>query len=140
MRWRQARDHGGFIVADRDDRVCGWERVVRQHQLAIDLCDIEWGAARRDAPSQGRVGEDWAIITVFSVPSPNRFIREMTTFLRNEDGSWRRDDERHDNVLIDTALVPALLEAQGLHVTIASSFGTERLPVGLRVLIGHRPR
>lgn len=107
--------------------------------LAIDLCDIEWGAARRDAPNQGRVGEDWAIITEFSLPSPNRFVREMTTFLRNADGSWRRDDERHDNVLIDTALVPALLEAHGLQVNMASSFGTERLPVGLRALIGHRP-
>jgi SAM-dependent methyltransferase len=106
--------------------------------LAIDLCDLEWGEARRDAPDLGRVSDDWAIITKFSVPSRNRFVREMTTFLRNEDGSWRRDDERHDNVLIDTTLVPALLGNNGLQVTVASSFGTERLPVGLRALIGHR--
>jgi SAM-dependent methyltransferase len=107
--------------------------------LAIDLCDLEWGEARRDAPDLGRVSDDWAIITKFSVPSRNRFVREMTTFLRNEDGSWRRDDERHDNVLIDTTLVPALLGNNGLQVTVASSFGTERLPVGLRALIGYRP-
>jgi SAM-dependent methyltransferase len=107
--------------------------------LAIDLCDLEWGEARRDALDLGRVSEDWAIITKSSVPSRNRFVREMTTFLRNEDGSWRRDDERHDNVLIDTTLVPALLGNNGLQVTVASSFGTERLPVGLRALIGHRP-
>jgi SAM-dependent methyltransferase len=31
--------------------------------LAIDICDLEWGVARRDAPNLGRVGEDWAIIT-----------------------------------------------------------------------------
>jgi SAM-dependent methyltransferase len=107
--------------------------------LAIDLCDLEWGEARRDALDLGRVSQDWAIITKFSVPSRNRFVREMTTFLRNEDGSWRRDDERHENVLIDTRLVPALLGNNGLQVTVASSFGTERLPVGLRALIGHRP-
>lgn len=31
----------------------------------------------------------------------------MAVFSRNEDGSWRRDDEHHENVLIDTARVPA---------------------------------
>ena len=107
--------------------------------FAIDVCDLEWGEARRGAPDAGRVGEDWAIITEFSVPSPDRFVRRMTTFLRNDDGSWRRDDERHDNVLIDTTLVPALLADHGVEVAVASSFGSERLPVGLRVLVGRRP-
>ena len=107
--------------------------------LAIDLCDLEWAATRRDAPNIGDVGDDWAIVTRFSSPSPDRFVREITTFLRNEDGSWRRDDERHDNVLIDTVLVPALLEGHGLQAAVEASFGTERLPVGLRALIGHRP-
>jgi SAM-dependent methyltransferase len=74
--------------------------------LAIDLCDLEWAEARRDWSSQGRAGDDWAIITQYSVPSANRFVREMTTFVRNDDGSWRRDDERHDNVLIDTTTRP----------------------------------
>jgi SAM-dependent methyltransferase len=107
--------------------------------LAIDLCDLAWGAARRDWSSQGRVGDDWAIITQFSVPSANRFVREMTTFVRSDDGSWRRDDERHDNVLIDTTRVPALLAPHGVEARIAPSFGTEELPTGLRALIGHRP-
>src|SRR5918994_997348 len=82
--------------------------------LAIDLCDLEWADARRDLSSQGRVGNDWAIITQFSVPSANRFVREMTTFVRNDDGTWRRDDERHYNVLIDTTRVPALLATHGV--------------------------
>ena len=56
----------------------------------------------------------------------------------NDDGSWRRDDERHHNVLIDTAHVPTLLAAKGIHVQVASAFGTEQLPAGLRVLIGRR--
>ena len=87
----------------------------------------------------GEIGGDWAVVTRFSVPSHARFVRDITTFLRNEDGSWRRGDERHDNVLIDTALVPALLEGHGLQAAVEGSFGKERLPVGLRALIGHRP-
>jgi SAM-dependent methyltransferase len=107
--------------------------------MAIDLCDLDWAEARLDAPSRGWVGEDWAIVTKFSVPSPNRFVRQMATFVRNDDGSWRRDDERHDNVLIDTSRVPALLADHGVEATIGTSFGTESLPAGLRTVIGHRP-
>lgn len=106
--------------------------------LALDLCDLEWGAARSDAPTTGRVGDEWAIITQFAVPAPNRFVREMTTFVREGDGSWRRDDERHDNVLIDTSLVPALLAEHGVDATVGSAFGTEDLPVGLRTIVGVR--
>jgi hypothetical protein len=63
----------------------------------------------------------------------------MATFVKNEDGSWRRDDERHDNVMVDTAAVPALLAEHGVEATVGSSFGTETLPTGLRTVIGHRP-
>jgi SAM-dependent methyltransferase len=107
--------------------------------LAIDLCDLEWAESRRDQQSRGWVGDDWAIVTRFSVPSPDRYVREMATFIRNDDGSWRRDDERHDNVMIDTSRVPAMLEQHGVQAAVGSSFGTERLPVGLRTVIGHRP-
>jgi SAM-dependent methyltransferase len=108
--------------------------------LAIDLCDLGYAEARGDQPpSRGWAGDDWAIVTEFSVPSPDRFVRQMATFVRTEDGSWRRDDERHDNVLIDTSLVPALLERHGVRARIASSFGAERLPDGLHAVIGTRP-
>jgi hypothetical protein len=87
----------------------------------------------------GRAGADWAIITEFSVPSPDRFIREMTTFLANGDGTWRRDDERHENVLIDTAAIPSLLSAHGVDAEVRGSFGSESLPPGLHVVLGRRP-
>ena len=77
-------------------------------------------------------------MTGFSVPSPERFVREITTFLRNDDGSWRRDHERHDNVLLDTELIPGLLRDHGVEVTVATSFGDETLPTGLRTLIGRK--
>ncbi len=106
--------------------------------LAIDVCDLEWGAPHTH-DNLGRVGDDWAIISRFSLPSPDRYVRDMTTFVRNEDGSWRRDDERHDNILIDTSMIPALLGAEGLQVEVRSSFGKEKLPAGLRTIVGHRP-
>jgi SAM-dependent methyltransferase len=107
--------------------------------LALDICDLEWGEARRDAPNLGRAAEDWAIVTEFSVPSPNRYVRQMAVFVRNDDGSWRRDDERHDNVLVDTARIPALLALHGVEAGIGSSFGGEQLPTGLRTVVGRRP-
>ena len=86
--------------------------------LAIDLCDLEWGRVRTDEPARGWVGEDWALVTRFSTPAPDRYVREMAMFTRNDDGSWRRDDERHDNVLIDTSRVPALLAEHGVDATV----------------------
>lgn len=106
--------------------------------LAIDLCDLDWGEARREAPGAGRLGDGWAIVTEFSVPRPDRFVRQIATFLRNADGSWRRDDERHDNVLIDTARVPGLLAEHGVEATVDASFGSERLPAGLYAIKGSR--
>jgi SAM-dependent methyltransferase len=106
--------------------------------LAVDICDLEWGMARRDAPNLGHAGDDWAIITEFSLPSPARFVRQMTVFVRNQDGSWRRDEERHDNVLIDTTRLPGLLAEHQVDATVTTAFGAETLPVGLRAVIGRR--
>ena len=106
--------------------------------LAVDICDLEWGTARRDAANLGRAGEDWAIITEFSSPSPTRFVRQMAVFARNQDGTWRRDDERHDNVLIDTTRLPGLLAQHQVDATVTTAFGAETLPVGLRAVIGYR--
>jgi SAM-dependent methyltransferase len=108
--------------------------------LAVDLCDLEWGTAREGAMAQGRVGDDWAIITRFSQPAPDRFDRDLTTFVRGADGSYRREDEHHGNVLIDTSLVPALLRERGVTATIGGSFNDDHhpLPVGLRSIVGRR--
>ena len=106
--------------------------------LAIDLCDLEWGAVRKDQGSHGWVDDDWALVTEFSLPTPDRYVRQMATFIRDDDGSWHRDDERHDNILIDTSRVPALLAEHGVEATVRTSFGDETLPEGLRAIVGHR--
>jgi SAM-dependent methyltransferase len=107
--------------------------------LAFDVCDLEWGEARRNAPAVGRTGDDWAIITEFSLPGPDRFVRDITTFVRNADGSWRRDREHHENVLLDTAQIPVLLNRHGVQARVGYAFGAETLPPGLRVITGHKP-
>ena len=115
------------------------EALAPDGMLAVDICDLEWGERRRDAPALGQVGDDWAIVTESSVPTPGRFVRQITVFVRNDDGSWRRDDERHENVLIDTARIPAVLAEHGVEASVALSFGGERLPAGLRTIVGRRP-
>jgi hypothetical protein len=107
--------------------------------LAIDLCDLRYGEARRSGESVGRVGDDWAVVARNSVPRSNLFVREITTFLRDEDGTWRRDDERHENVLVDTSRLPGFLAGHGLDVRVAPSFGDEALPGGLVAIVGRRP-
>jgi SAM-dependent methyltransferase len=106
--------------------------------MAIDLCDLQWGAVRVNLPPQVWRRDDWALITETHVPAPNTYVRVMTTFVKQDDGSWRRSDERHDNVLIDTSTVPALLARHGVEAVVAPSFGKEELPVGLVAVIGKK--
>jgi SAM-dependent methyltransferase len=107
--------------------------------LAFDICDLGYGARGVDElSSRGWVADDWALVTEFSVPSPDRFVRQMAIFSRNEDGSWRRDDERHDNVLLDVTEIPPLLAEHGVTAEVRDAFGAERLPKGLKVIAGRK--
>jgi SAM-dependent methyltransferase len=106
--------------------------------MAIDLCDLEWGAVRVNQPPRVWRTDDWALMTESSVPEPNRYVRLMTTFVRQENGTWRRDDERHDNVLVDTSRVPELLARYRVAATVSSSFGAEELLPGLVAVVGRK--
>jgi SAM-dependent methyltransferase len=108
--------------------------------LAVDLCDLEWAAVRRDQPPSGRVGTDWAVVTETSVPAPDRFVRQIAVFARDGDGTWRRDDERHDNVLVPTPGVPPLLARHGVEAEVRAAFGDETLPQGLKAVVGRKLR
>ena len=106
--------------------------------IAFDVCDLQWGRARQGATPFAKSEPDWAIITEFSTPSPDRFIRDITVFLQNHDGSWRRDRERHENVLVDAARIPALFAEHGVDAEVSLSFGAETLPEGLLAVTGQR--
>jgi hypothetical protein len=86
------------------------------------------------------VTTDWAIVSKSSTPRPRQLVHDMTTFVRTGDDSWRRADERHDNVLLDAAQLVALLGEHGVAARVGASFGAERLPTGLVTITGHRGR
>lgn len=109
----------------------------RNGVLAFDLCDFEWGDARSDVPPQVWSGDDWVLITRTSVPQRRIFRRDMITFVRTGD-VWRRDDETHDNVLVDTGRIPTVLAQLGIDAEVRPSFGDETLPTGLVAIVGHR--
>jgi SAM-dependent methyltransferase len=106
--------------------------------LAIDVCDLEFGRVRAGESNRGVAGPDWAAITEFSTPAPDRFVRDITTFVPDGAGAWRRGTERHENVLVDTALIPALLASHGVTATLRTSFGAAELPPGMRAVTGVR--
>jgi len=106
--------------------------------LAIDICDLSFGEFRATDDSVARVGPDWAVLTRFSTPAPEVFIRDITTFVPDGHGAWRRGDERHENVLVDTSGIPALLAEHGVTATLGTSFGAAELPPGLIAVTGRR--
>jgi hypothetical protein len=106
--------------------------------LAIDLLDFIYGDDLRPDETRARMGEGWAVITRVSRPRPDLYLREIAAFLRNDDGSWRRDDERHENVLTDVAHVPDLLAKHGVGAEARDSFAGEELPRGLFAIVGSR--
>ena len=107
--------------------------------LAIDVCDLEYGDIRAAEGNVGRAGPDWASIAEFSRPAADRIVRDVTTFVPDGHGAWRRGSERHENVLVDTSLIPALLRAHGVHATVEPAFGVVELPPGLRAVTGTKP-
>lgn len=106
--------------------------------LAIDICDLEYGRVRAGEANRGVAGPDWAAITQFSIPAPDRFVRDVITFVPDGAGAWRRGSEHHENVLVDTSLIPALLERYGVAASVRTSFGAAELPPGMRAVTGVR--
>jgi SAM-dependent methyltransferase len=106
--------------------------------LALDVCDLELGRIRAGELPVGRAGPDWAVIAEFSAPAPDRVVRDITTFVPDGAGAWRRGSERHEYVLVDTSLIPVLLASCGVTATVTSAFGTAELPPGLRAVTGVR--
>ncbi|MGZ4675746.1 MAG: class I SAM-dependent methyltransferase [Acidimicrobiia bacterium] len=107
--------------------------------IAFDICDVQYGDARRDEPPKVWFRDDWVLITRTSVPGPTTFRRDMTMFVRSDPASWRRSDEVHDNVLIDTTKLPSLLQTHGVQARVGVSFGSEGLPIGLVTVVGTKP-
>ena len=107
--------------------------------LAFDICDHEWGESRRGQVPRVWSGEDWVLITRTSLPNRGTYRRDMTTFVQIDHELWRRDDEVHDNVLVDAKAIPAILDRHGVETEVRVSFGSETLPRGLVAVVARRP-
>lgn len=99
---------------------------------------LEFGCGSGAQPPFARVEDDWAIITAFATPAPDRVVRDITTFVPDGAGAWRRGRERHENVLVDTSRIPTLLARHGVRASVGTSFGDAELPAGLRSVIGRK--
>jgi SAM-dependent methyltransferase len=106
--------------------------------LALDILDLDFGRLRAGEPPFARVEDEWAIVTEFSTPAPDRFVRDITTFVPDGAGAWRRGGEHHENVLVDTSRIPALLAGHGVRASVGTSFGAAELPAGLRSVTGRK--
>jgi SAM-dependent methyltransferase len=106
--------------------------------LALDILDLEYGQARAGEPPIARVEADWAIISTFATPAPDRVVRDITTFVPDGAGAWRRGGEHHENVLVDTSRIPALLAGLGVRASVGTAFGDAELPAGLRSVTGRK--
>jgi SAM-dependent methyltransferase len=128
-------------AAQLDGALAALARALRpQGVIAFDICDLRYGAARRDEPPKVWFADDWVLITRTSVPDPQTFRRDMTMFVRDEPDAWRRSDELHDNILIDTAELPRSLARLGVEAELRPSFGTQELPTGLVAVVGSKTR
>lgn len=106
--------------------------------LAIDLCDRRWGEVRRRTPNSGMAADDWAVITRVSESASDRLVRDITTFVRAADNTWRRDDERHSTLLVASSTLPQLLAEHDVRATVRPAFGVEQLPEGLVAIVGRK--
>jgi hypothetical protein len=86
------------------------------------------------------VTDDWVLVMERASDHARHYARLHTIFVREDDGRYRRESERHDNTLIDVReVVPPLLEAEGLRVEVGDAFGSETNMEGLMVVVGRRP-
>ena len=65
-------------------------------------------------------------------------VRDITTFVPDGAGAWRRGGEHHENVLVDTSRIPALLAGHGVRASVGTAFGDAELPAGLRSVTGRK--
>lgn len=103
--------------------------------LALDLMTERFAAMRDVTEIHAKVEEDWAIITRFSRPAPDRFDRNITVFRRDGE-HWRRSDEHHCNLTFEADDALRVLRAHGIDAQLRAAFGDEQLPEGLVVLSG----
>ena len=107
--------------------------------LLLDLLDRSYGETRSDLAPLHWEGEGWAMDVAFSLPSVDRFVRDISLTWTAPDGTVHEEHEVHANVLVDAEVAVGALRDAGLAAEVRPSFGDEQLPAGFVVLRGVRP-
>ena len=94
------------------------------------------------APKNGlriywKEGPDWGIYASTTTAPRDELIRSMTVF-RKVGGLYRRSEEVHRLRLYGAEDVVKALEACGFQVSVAGSYGSFRIPVGMAVFVASR--
>ena len=106
--------------------------------LLLDLLDLSYAESRADLEPIHWEGEGWEMDVAFSLPAPDRFVRDISLSWTAPDGTVHLEHELHANVLVDAEAARAVLVDAGLSVELRRSFGDEVLPAGFVVLRGVR--
>jgi len=94
------------------------------------------------APKDGpriywKEGPDWSIYASTTTASRDELIRSMTVFRKVGD-LYRRSEEVHRLRLYRAEDVVKALETCGFQVSIAGSYGSFRIPLGMAVFAARR--
>ncbi|MBI3770556.1 MAG: hypothetical protein HY271_18970 [Deltaproteobacteria bacterium] len=96
----------------------------------------------RGAPTMahGRVGRDWAVISLSMEDRAGGTLTRAITSFRRIGRAYRRRDETHRLTLLPTRELTRRLRAVGCRVRIARGYGGARLPPGYAVLVARKPK
>lgn len=103
--------------------------------LVMDVCDLTWGQTRSAAETVVREGDGWWLETVYSLPRPDTYVRDMTIRMSTPTGT-RQSRGRHVNRLFDLYQLVAELRADGVPADLHDTLGGALLPPGMLALIG----
>jgi len=106
--------------------------------LLLDLLDRSYGAARASLAPLHWEGDGWEMDVAFSLPSADRFVRDISLAWTAPDGTVHEEHEVHANVLVDAEVAVGALSDAGLDAEVRPSFGVEKLPPGFVVLSATR--
>ena len=107
--------------------------------LLVDLLDRSYAETRSDLAPLHWEGDGGEMDVAFSLPAPDRFVRDISLTWTGPDGTVHDEHEVHPNVLVHAGLALEVLVDAGLVAEVRSSFGDEVLPPGFVVLHARRP-
>ncbi|MEO1496408.1 MAG: class I SAM-dependent methyltransferase [Planctomycetota bacterium] len=108
----------------------------------VFIFDVRHPAVGRVEPRyHHKAGRDWfCCVSIEEDHRTNRLTRHITTFRRQEDGDYRRNEETHRLRVFSIAQMSAWLREAGFRVRTRRGYGDYRLGPRQSVFIATKPR